>query len=521
MPLKSRNTSGPVVIVCKEIAYAFPFGIAYLAGYLRERGEDVRVFFRPEHEGHYKSFVQEILALKPLVVGFGSLYPDLYGIEKMVKMLDEEGRAFPVVIGGQMVSPTPEFSMELIGADYGVIGEGEIVFHQMVTQLRDGKDASDVKGLIVRDGNAFKQTGMGPFIQDLSKLPKIPYDLFPTDKWLNIGKFYARYAQPHWHYNDRIMSIHGGRGCAFKCNFCFHHDKPRYRPISDMMAEAEDLLARYDGNILYFGDDLVLATPKRAKELTEAIVKLKKKVEYSVSCRFDILSKMDDGLLQELKRTGCRIMGLGLESGSQRILDVMNKKIKVEQIVSGLGRLKKAGILPTVSIMVGQLTETREDVEKSYELMLNSVRENKCIQYAFTITTPFPGSSLYLYAFEKGLIKSHRDFYDRFSPTTQMVGLSVNVSEMSDREVIEWRNRLEATFISEITRLRGKGVMKVEAMRQKMAKVDTFLRSRYFWNSRKKKTVALLEKAFETSYDSAQMVLDKTRLKMLGIEKRL
>ena len=518
MPVKSKNTSGPIVIVCKGIAFAFPFGIAYLAGYLRQKEEDVRVLFKPENPSYFESFVQEIIALKPLVVGFGSLYPDLYDVEKLIKTLDEKGRTFPVVVGGQMVSPTPEFAVEITEADYGVIGEGEIIFHELVTALRQGRDTSDIRGLVIRDGREIKSTGPGEYIRDMSQLPPIPYDLFPAEKWLNIGKFYARYAQPHWHYNDKVISIHGGRGCPYTCNFCYHHSRPRYRAISDMMAEAEDLLTRYDANMLYFGDELVLSSPKRAKELTEAILRLKQRVEYSVSSRFDVLSKIDDDLLREMKRAGCRIMGLGIESGSQHILDIMNKRITVEQIRTGLRRLKDVGILPTVSIMVGQLTETIEDVERSISLMLESVRNDSRIQYAFTITTPFPGSDLYDVALQKGILKSHRDFYERFSPYTQMTGLSVNLSNMSDEVVIEMRKKLEALFNEEITKLRGKNVMKVETARSTLAKVDSLLRGIYFMRL-PMGIRSVIIKPYEQLYDFLQTLLDRLRLRMLGISK--
>jgi len=516
MPLTNKDPSGPVVIISKDIVFAFPFGIAYLAGYLREKGEDVRVLFKPNVEAFYKSFVKEIIALKPLVVGFGSLYPDLYEVKKLIKLLDQSCRTFPIVIGGQMVSPTPEFAVEITGADYGVIGEGEIIFHDLVTSLRQKRDTGNIRGLAIRDGKEVRLTGQGDYIKDMSQLPPIPYDLFPSEKWLNIGKFYARYGVPHWRYNDRVVSIHGGRGCPYNCNFCYHHSKPRYRPITDMMTEANELIDRYDANMLYFGDDLVLANPNRAAELTEAIAQLDRPIEYSVSCRFDILSRMDDALLREMKRTGCRIMGLGIESGSQRILDIMNKRITVEQIKDGLRRLKNVGILPTVSIMVGQLSETEEDVNKSMSLLLETVRNDKRIQYAFTITTPFPGSDLYDAAFKKGILKKHSDFYDRFSPSTQMSGLSVNLSDMDDKTVIEMRQKLEAAFYEEILKLRGKKVMIIEAWRNDLAGIDSRLRGIYLIRLPKVIREMVL-RPHEWVYDFIQSFLDRWRLRMLGI----
>ena len=203
-----------------------------------------------------------------MLVGFGSLYPELAEIAQIIWVLNKSGREFPIVIGGQMVSPIPEFAVRITGADFGVIGEGEITLHKLVTALREGKDPSDIGGLAIRRGDDVLLTGPGEYIEDLSVLPPIPYEFFPTENWLNIGLWYAQhFPQPQWRMADRVINIHGGRGCPFQCNFCYHHSKARYRPISLMIDEAAETLKRFNGNVLYFSDDLVLHSPKRARQL--------------------------------------------------------------------------------------------------------------------------------------------------------------------------------------------------------------------------------------------------------------
>jgi len=147
-----------------------------------------------------------------------------------------------------------------------------------------------------------------------------------------FGRYYLQHPQPHWRYGDRCIPIHGGRGCPFNCNFCYHHGRTRFRDLDAMFEEAQMLLKKYNGNMLFFTDDLTIATPKRARKLVECLRKLPVKVSCRISCRFDVLDTLDDGLLQEMRDNGCRIMAIGIESGSQKILDVMNKKTKVAQI---------------------------------------------------------------------------------------------------------------------------------------------------------------------------------------------
>jgi radical SAM superfamily enzyme YgiQ (UPF0313 family)/SAM-dependent methyltransferase len=442
---------GPIVLVSRAIAFTFPLSYAYLAGQLRSQGEKVSVLFK---DIPFNQLVRQIMDLNPLLVGFGSLYPELEETRTLIRMLDEAGRRFPIVIGGQMVSPTPEFAVRITGADYGVIGEGELILAELVTRLRNGSDVSDLKGLVIREGKDIRNNGPGACIENLSTgLPQIPYDLFPIDQWLFIGEWYARnLPQPQWQREDRAINVHGGRGCPFTCNFCYHHSKARYRDISVMLDEAQEELLRFNGNMLYFSDDLALASPNRVQQLITAISALDRPISFTVSTRFDILAKMHTELLRDLKRAGCRTMGLGLESGSDRILKLIGKNCTTEQIEDGLERLHAVGIYPSTSIMVGQHTETLEDAAASIALMQRAVRRDPSINFAFTLATPFPGSGLYDLIFEKGLLVDEQEFYDRYFSTEGDFKQVVNLSEMSDIEVAAARYEIARIYFKEKAR---------------------------------------------------------------------
>lgn len=499
---------GPVVLVSRDIAFTFPLSYAYLAGYLKEKGIDVIVLFKNVNQ---EELVKKIKSLHPILVGFGNLYPELEEITSIIHKLNQAGRNFPVVIGGQMFSPIPEFAMKLTGADYGVIGEGEIILYKLVRALQKNSDLSKIGGLVIRNKEKVSINEGGDYIDDLSKLPKIPYELFDVDKWLLIGRWFTQYRpeQPHWRFDDRVINVHGGRGCPFKCNFCYHHNKPRYRDINDMMDEAEKALERFNANMLYFSDDLVIANPQRVRELLGRIKKLKRPISYKISTRFDILERLDDSLLKELHETGCRIIGLGVESGSNRILKLIGKNITAEKMLKGLKRIKQSGILPTVSVMVGQYTETREDVEKSFRLVRRAVKDNPLISFAFTITTPFPGSILYNLLFAKKLLKNDEDFYYRYiagkvGPWNQVV----NMSAMSDYEVIRLRNELEKSYNKE--RLQALGQERFDKIteicnKQRKAAED-------FERKTKKE-----KKRNENIYSLEQLGLEKEKLTLMGI----
>ena len=170
-------------------------------------------------------------------------------------------------------------------------------------------------------------------------------------------------------------------------------------------------------------------------------------------------------------------MGMGIESGSTRILKLIGKFYTAETVIRGIKRLKKVGILPTVSIMVGQYTETREDVEESIQLMLETVRIEPNIEYVFTITTPFPGSPLYNIIFEKGYLKDDQAFYDIYFNHGRKCDWNqvVNMSAMSDKEVFEMHKKLEQAYANEKIKAFGLGLRSLELFQRVIGKVHRVL----------------------------------------------
>ncbi|MFA4823701.1 MAG: radical SAM protein [Methanoregula sp.] len=519
-PINEINRNGPVVLISQTIQFSVPFSFAYLAGYLKAQGEEVTILFRPSDPHRFPELVQEIKKLNPVLIALGSLYPELDDIKRIIGLLKNSGCTVPIVIGGQMVTPIPEFAVRITRADIGVIGEGEIILYELVRAIREEKDILSVKGLAVNTGEGVVLTGEGDFISDLSSLPPIPYELFPED-WITIGKWHAEhYPLPFYRYNDRIITVHGGRGCPFRCNFCYHHSKPRYRPISIIMAEAKEALDRFDGNMIDFSDDLVLATPQRAWQLVNVMKTWNKKISYKVSTRFDILTRMEDALLKELKDSGCRVISLGVESGSNRMLKIIGKNTTSENILNQLDRLKKAGILVNLSIMVGQYTETKEDVEASILLMQRSVRNNPNLTYHFMITTPFPGSELYNLLFKQGLIQNHEDFFDRyFAKITEKNKWAqiFNLSSMTEPEVMAMYSLINKQYAREKRQNINIIALGIEYMQPKIGALNEFINKTIFYRYRDNSIVNSINSVYSGIYGCIQNSLDNTRLKLRGI----
>ena len=169
-------------------------------------------------------------------------------------------------------------------------------------------------------------------------------------------------------------------------------------------------------------------------------------IEYLIGMRFDVLARLDDEILIGLKKSGCRSMGMGVESGSDRILNIIGKNISAKEMLTELKRLRKFEIIPTLSMMVGQFTETEEDVQASIDFVKEATTLNPLTNFAFTITTPFPGTELYKYILKNGLIKDDYDFYNKYFESENLWKPIVNLSKISDDKLIYYLDILNKEY---------------------------------------------------------------------------
>lgn len=276
--------------------------------------------------------------------------------------------------------------------------------------------------------------------------------------------------------------------------------------MESMIEEASWALDKFNGNMLNFTDDLVVANPSRVRQLIDNLRQtIKRPVEYFLSAHFEIIAKLEDDLLKELKETGCRIMGIGFESGSDRILSVIGKRCNADTIVTQVKRLNKYGIYAAGNFMIGQSTETREDVEQTIKVMKECVREAPNTELTFSIATPFPGSPLYKEIFSRGLLKDDFEYYDKYMESQGVFDwkMVVNLSAMSEREVFEMYNKANNEYLNEKNKLLGNR-MKIACFLQKGFGQMHY---RYLKNRLPK----LLSKPYLMAYDTTQQSLDKMK----------
>ncbi len=401
----------------------FPIGLAYIASILKKRGHEVEIYNQDIY--HYPdAHLTEYLNKKKYDIVGVSVIGGYYQYRKLLSLSHainaSANRPF-YIIGGHGPSPEPEFFLRKTKADAICIGEGEETIVDLINALESKQILKNVLGIAYRDGKEIVINKRRPLIKDIDSIPFPAYELFPVH-------IYRLLRMPNCSVTDFVMPILSGRGCVFKCNFCYRMDKGfRQRSNESIMEEILLLKADYDISYVYFNDELLMSSIERTVALCEALIKKKIKIKWNCNGRLNFAKK---DVLRIMKEAGCVFINYGIESFDDQILKNMNKRLTVKQIISGIEATLEAGISPGFNIIFGNIGENREILMKGVEFLLKY--DDGSQMRTIRPVTPYPGCPLYYYAIEKGLLKDCEDFYENRHINSDL--LSVNFTELSEKE---------------------------------------------------------------------------------------
>jgi len=402
----------------------FPLGIAYLASVYRNAGHEVTIYNQDVY--HWpESHLLNLLNKEHFdVIGLGFI-AGYYQYKKALKISEainrSRNRPF-YIIGGHGPSPEPEYFLAKTGADVVVIGEGENTIIELLKSLEEKEDLSCVKGIaFMKNGQCIK-TPRREVIQNVDDIPFPAWDLFPMDH-------YTLRRVPHIKNSERSMLVLSGRGCTFKCNFCYRMDKGyRARSSESIIKEIRILHKDYAVSYIDFQDELLMSSSRRTVELCENFIKSKLRFKWFCNGRLNY-AKPD--VLRLMKEAGCVFINYGIESLDEKALRVMNKNLSVKQIINGIENTLAAGISPGLNIIFGNIGETAESLKLDVEFLLKY--DDQAQLRTIRPVTPYPGCPLYYHAIENGLLKDCEEFYEKKHLNSDL--LSVNFTDLSDDEV--------------------------------------------------------------------------------------
>ncbi len=279
--------------------------------------------------------------------------------------------------------------------DIGILGEAE----ETLREILEGKSMPKILGIYYRDDLLIKFTGQRPFIEDLDSIP------FPA-RHLVDNSIYRR---PD---NNKVQAtIKVSRGCPFHCFFCLATPvsgaKVRRRSVQNILEEIKECVEKYNITNFLFWSDIFNLDRKWVFELCQAIIDSGLKITWSANTRADTA---DLEMAQKMYESGCRLVSIGVESGSQYMLDKMGKKITLDDIRNTVKIFKKAKIRIYNYFVIGLPWESEETVEDTIRFAI----ELDSDFISFYTATPLPGSTFYSYAREHNLFDKDTSFANAY-----------------------------------------------------------------------------------------------------------
>ena len=401
----------------------FPQGLAYIAAVLLKEGYEVEIYHQDKYHYPDEYLTRYLNKNKFDVIGI-SVIGGYYQYRKLLKISkainQSKNRPF-YIIGGHGPSPEPEYFLKKMQADAVVIGEGEITIVELLGAIANHTSLTGIKGIAFRNGRDVVVNKRRPLIKDIDNIPFPAYELFPMD-------YYTLFRMPFVKKNDFVMRILTGRGCSFRCNFCYRLDKGfRPRNAEGIIEEIRLLKRKYGVTFIMFTDELLMSSIERTVSLCEAFIKARLNIKWSCNGR---LNYAKPEVIKLMKRAGCVFINYGIEAVDDMVLKNMNKGLRVSQIIKGVEITFRAGVHPGLNIIFGNIGDSRETLNKAVEFLLNY---DDCTQMrTIRPVTPYPGSPLYYYAIRKGFLKDCEDFYENKHVNSDL--LAVNFTDLSDDE---------------------------------------------------------------------------------------
>ena len=367
-----------------------PLGTLYAAALMRQQGYRVSLF-----DTMFLSDAEEVLkAIEVNKPAFFVMYDDGFNYLtkmcltnmreaafRMCKVAKQQGCTV-IVSSSDSTDHYKEYLDE--GADFVIIGEAEQTLLELIDVLSGGRSTTeDILGLAYKNEGQFVKNQPRPVMKDLDILPLPAWDLVNIqqykDAWLKSSGYFS-------------LNMSTTRGCPFKCNWCA---KPIYgsryntRSVAHVVEELKLLINEYGAEHIWFSDDIFGLKPGWVPEFAKLVAAAGLKFRFKIQSRADLL--LQDDQIAALAAAGCENVWIGAESGSQKVLDAMDKGTTIEQIHQSTKLMKKHDIKPSFFIQFGYPEETKEDIA----LTIAMINQLLPFEIGISVSYPLPGTGFY------------------------------------------------------------------------------------------------------------------------------
>jgi anaerobic magnesium-protoporphyrin IX monomethyl ester cyclase len=371
-----------------------PLGTMYAASYMRQRGFQVAMFDAMLADSE-EEWEQALARQQPV---YAVIYEDNFNYLSKMCLLNMRQAAFKMIpmarergcttiVCGSDATDHAEAYLAA-GADFVLLGEGEETLAELIAHLEGHgqSELAQIPGLAYRspNGGEVRHNPRRPVLRGIDELP------FPAWDLVDVARYREVWLSRHGYYSMNMVTT---RGCPYHCNWCA---KPiwgqRYgsRSPESVVAEMRWLKQSYQPDHIWFADDIMGLKPGWWLEFADLVEAEDARIPFKCLSRADLLVR-DEKNVAALRRAGCDIIWIGAESGSQKVLNAMEKGTRVEQIYESARQLHAAGIKVGFFLQFGYPGETRTDIEKTLQM----VRDCRPDDVGMSVSYPLPGTKFY------------------------------------------------------------------------------------------------------------------------------
>ncbi len=374
----------------KNSSVELPLSMLSLASVLID-DYDVKIIDQRIDKDWEKKLERE-LASGPLAVTVSAMTgTQITNALEVSKMVKESGSK--TVWGGIHATILPYQTVQHSLVDYVIVGDGEFTLKSLLDVLSNKGDVKSIPNLVYQ-GKEHSVMSTKVEMSDPEKIPEVPFHLLDVEKYVKSGGM-------SFDKKERILPFISSRGCPYRCAYCstgFLSER-RWKPLSaeETVARVFSMKKKFNLDVVKFYDENFLSNPKRAEAIADGI---DNQLKWSIQARMDNLLMVD---LKKMEHGGLRIVEPGVESGSNRILSMINKDETKETMLKANRKLAETNIKSFYNFMMGFPTETCEEIMETTDFALELIRENKNAHVTgFYIYSPYPGSAIYNLALQHG-----------------------------------------------------------------------------------------------------------------------
>lgn len=419
MPMRVMLIQPPYMRLAGFLNNFYPLGLGYLGSSLLESGQKVRLCnlelsclpfpFESERFSSHAEYLEgcgdydhpawrdlreELRRFRPDLVGISVTTTTYQSAVSASKLCKSENPSAKVIWGGPHATAVPRDVLRRVAeVDIVVAGEGEETMVELCAALEKGRDPAQVLGTWLRNMEKGEGKPPRPLAENLDQLP-LP---LRNREHLSFAQLYD---------NNTLGVVATSRGCPFDCAFCASRitwgRKVRWRSTDSVMEELRELASKHSVRYVEFTDDSFTARHAYVREIAQRISEEKVRIKWSCGTRADLIT---EDIIRVMHENGCELIYIGVESGSERLLEVVGKKATVERIKKGIDHVDKAGLRRCLFFMMGFPDETIEDLEMTRDLMTELGG-----QIVLSVFSPYPGTRLFEECRELGILPKEPDW---------------------------------------------------------------------------------------------------------------